>query len=131
MSVLADLSTGDFRATEFSGQEAWPLAIDELEPTFAPVRARIRCTGGFLRRESMLPGMEARDAPAQVSVASPDTSGLDQIRTKTAVEDWVLTAELCALLCFASNSASCRLTGIGLAGHEAAAVAAGGLVHYL
>src|SRR5579875_3246172 len=41
-----DLSTGDMRATEFSGGAAWPLALDEL--------ARMRPAETLLPRGSML-----------------------------------------------------------------------------
>ena len=128
---LADLSTGDFRATEFAGKDAWALAVDELNRV-RPVEL-VYAQGGF-RGAGMLPGMESGGTSSQVSESRPGApyaeGGLEGIRTKTAVEDWVLTAEH-ALPLLRQQFRVLSLDGLGLAGHEAAAVAAGGLVHYL
>ena len=52
------------------------------------------------------------------------------VRTKTALEDWVFTAEYAVPL-LRKQLGVLSLEGMGLGGHEAAAVAAGALVHYL
>ena len=113
---LVDLSTGDFRATEFRGDAAWAQAVDELSRV-KPAEL-VYANGGLLGAKKLL-GDEDDTA-----------AGLDGIRTKTPVEDWVLTAEH-ALPLLRQQFKVLALDGLGLGGHEAAAIAAGGLVHYL
>jgi DNA mismatch repair protein MutS len=55
---------------------------------------------------------------------------LEGVRTKTGMEDWVFTAEYAVPL-LRRHFGVQSLDGMGLAGHEAAATAAGALVHYL
>jgi DNA mismatch repair protein MutS len=118
--AMIDLSTGDFRATEFSGAGAWSLAVDELH-RIQPAEL-VYAAGGLFgpaANTTLLPSVEAEDR-----------SGLDAIRTKTPVEDWVFNAEH-ALPLLKQQFRVLMLDGLGLLGHEAAARAAGGLVHYL
>ena len=58
------------------------------------------------------------------------SAGLDAIRTKTAVEDWVFTVDY-ALPLLRNHLRVQSLDGMGLGGHETAAVAAGALLHYM
>jgi DNA mismatch repair protein MutS len=125
---MVDLSTGDFRATEFCGANAWTLAVDELGRV-KPVEL-VYAAGG-LTGQGLL-GL-AKSEPQRTQSKGEDTEeggGLEGIRTKTAVEDWVLTAEH-ALPLLRQQFRLLALDGLGLGGHEAAAIAAGGLVHYL
>jgi DNA mismatch repair protein MutS len=57
-------------------------------------------------------------------------SALDGIRTRTGVEDWVFTAEYAVPL-LRKHLAVQSLDGMGLGGRDAAATAAGALLHYL
>jgi DNA mismatch repair protein MutS len=117
---LVDLSTGDFRATEFSGPSAWSLAVDELN-RIKPAEL-IYASGGLL-------GPSANKT--LLSTSDPEESaGLDAIRTKTPVEDWVFNSEH-ALPLLRQHFKVLTLDGLGLAHHESAAIAAGALVHYL
>ena len=114
--TLLDLSTGDFRATEFSGANAWALVVDELGRT-RPVE--------LLYGTGLLGG---------VNLAGEDSSEratrIDGIRTKTALDEWVFTAEYAVPL-VRNHFKVHSLDGMGLGGHEAAAVAAGALLHYM
>ena len=123
--AMVDLSTGDFRATEFA---SWALAVDEISRV-KPVELVYAHggLGGLRGSGSLLP---AHPDKAGMNGAPDDSSGLDEIRTKTPVEDWVFTAEH-ALPLLRQQFKVLALDGLGLGGHEAAAVAAGGLVHYL
>ncbi len=117
-----DLSTGDFRATEFTGPAAWPEAVDELS-RIRPLELIYAQTGlglGLAQAPTLLPG----------TPNSEPTEALDAIRTKTSVEDWVLTPEH-ALPLLRQHFRLLSLDGLGLSGHDPAAIAAGGLVHYL
>src|SRR6202012_5619312 len=57
-------------------------------------------------------------------------AGLDGIRTKTALEEWVFTAEYAVPL-VRNHFKVHSLDGMGLGGHESAAIAAGALLHYM
>jgi DNA mismatch repair protein MutS len=114
--ALLDLSTGEFRATEFSGTGAWAAVVDEL---------------GRVRPVELVYGAGLLGG---VNLAGEDSSGtapgLDGIRTKTALEEWVFTAEYAVPL-VRNHFKVHSLDGMGLGGHEAAAVAAGSLLHYM
>jgi DNA mismatch repair protein MutS len=114
--ALLDLSTGEFRATEFAGAGAWAAVVDEL--------GRVRPVE-LLYGQGLLGG---------VNLAGEDSSEtateLDGIRTKTALEEWVFTAEYAVPL-VRNHFKVHSLDGMGLGGHEAAAVAAGAVLHYM
>ena len=112
--ALLDLSTGEFRSTEFGGANGWALAVDEL--------GRVR-PAELLYSQGLLGG---------VNLAGEEdaSAGLDGVRTKTAVEDWVFTVEYAVPL-VRNHFKVHSLDGMGLSGHEAAAVAAGALLHYM
>jgi DNA mismatch repair protein MutS len=123
--ALLDLSTGEFRATEFTGASAWVAAGDEIG-RMRPVE--------ILFAEGGLPGLgELRQSTLDETTRkdkAPEAELFEGVRTRTGLEDWVFTAEYAVPLVrrqFGVHS----LDGMGLAGHEAAAVAAGALLHYL
>ncbi len=113
--ALLDLSTGEFRATEFAGGGAWAAAVDEL---------------GRVRPVELLYGTGLLGGVNLAGEASSETAALDGIRTKTAVDEWVFTAEYAVPL-VRNHFKVHSLDGMGLGGHEAAAVAAGALLHYM
>ena len=112
--ALVDLSTGEFRATEFAEANGWAQAVDEL--------GRVRPVE-LLYGQGLVGGLN-------LAGEEETASGLDGIRTKTAVEDWVFTAEYAVPL-LRNHFKVHSLDGMGLSGHEAAAVAAGALLHYM
>jgi DNA mismatch repair protein MutS len=112
--ALLDLSTGEFRSTEFGGTDGWALAVDEL--------GRVK-PAELLYGQGLLGGVN-------LAGEEESSAGLDGIRTKTAVEDWVFTAEYAVPL-VRNHFKVHSLDGMGLGGHEAAAVAAGALLHYM
>lgn len=112
--ALLDLSTGEFRATEFLGAGGWAALVDEL--------GRVRPVE-LLYGSGLLGGVN-------LAGESETAAGLDGIRTKTAVEEWVFTAEYAVPL-VRNHFKVHSLDGMGLGGHEAAAVAAGALLHYM
>jgi DNA mismatch repair protein MutS len=132
--ALLDLSTGEFRATEFSGTTAWAQLMDELE-RLRPVEL-LYAEGGPVAlqggRQRSLRDLAA-STPGPLPAAEQDqaaTGALAAVRTKTALEDWVFTPDY-ALPLLRRHAGVHSLDGLGLAGHEAAAVAAGALLHYL
>ncbi len=102
--ALLDVSTGEFRTAEFAGQSARQQALEDL----------------------LLAG------PSEVLLAtSAETpSALERIATRTRVEDWVWTHDFAVPL--VERQLKVRsLEGFGLTGHDAAAIAAGALLHYV
>ncbi len=107
--ALLDLSTGEFRGSEWTGAAALTLAADALA-----------CSGAS---EVLL---------ASVPLYAHDEGihrALEQIRTKTTLDDWVFTLDYTVPLLERQLGAR-TLEGFGLAGHPAAAVAAGAVLHY-
>ena len=122
---LIDLSTGDFRATEFG---SWALAVDEISRV-KPVEL-VYAHGGLGLGGGEKGEKQVLRFAKDDKVSGEDSAGLDEIRTKTPVEDWIFNAEH-ALPLLRQQFKVLALDGLGLGGHEAAAIAAGGLVHYL
>ena len=102
--ALLDVSTGEFRTAEFQGANARQLAADAIQMSGA--------------REVLL---------AQSAELPP---GLERLAAKTRVEDWVWTRDFAVPL--VERQLGVRsLDGYGLVGHDAAAIAAGTVLHYV
>ncbi len=106
--ALVDLSTGDFRATEFSGPEARLRLREEVE--------RLR------PHEILLPQAAP---PWEVP---PADSG--QPLTRTELDEWVFSEEYGARL-LREHFRVAGLAGYGLEGHPLATAAAGAILHYV
>ncbi len=105
--ALVDLSTGDFRATEFCGQEAVARLRDELD----------------------------RMRPSELLLASGATSPMDgraggHIVTQTPLDEWVFGDEYGERL-LRDHFRVATLAGYGLEGHPYAVAAAGAILHYV
>lgn len=108
--AYVDLSTGEFRATEFGGEKAEGRLRDEL---------------GILRpREILLP------RPATLfPVTAP--AGLDDLgAVETRLDDWIFDRNRAVRLLEEQFRVS-GLEGFGMNGHAQATAAAGAIVHYL
>jgi len=145
--ALLDLSTGEFRATEFAGGSAWAAVVDELGRV-RPVELLYGAglLSGIGAGRTLVLSEENKQQQKQntgvLRSAQNDEldkgggsdadagAGLDGIRTKTALEEWVFTAEYAVPL-VRNHFKVHSLDGMGLGGHEAAAVAAGALLHYM
>ena len=102
--ALLDVSTGEFRTAEFQGAAARQQALDELQ----------------MANPSEVLLAASAELPAQ----------LERIPARTRVEDWVWTRDFAVpLLARQLNVQS--LEGFGLVGHDAAAIAAGAVLHYV
>ena len=108
--ALLDLSTGDFRTAEFSGPHAQSQALDEL------LKAQ--------PSELLLPNSAPENFGAEI-----DRSG-ERVTAKTRIDDWVWTRDYAVALVERKLGVK-SLEGFGLAGHPAAAIAAGVILHYV
>jgi DNA mismatch repair protein MutS len=109
--ALLDLSTGDFRTTEFRGPQAHTLAFDEMA----------KAQPAELLFAADTPLFRGQDG------GSPAADG---VRTRTALDAWVFSADYAIPLLERQLGAS-SLDGFGLANHPLAAIAAGALIHYV
>ena len=113
--AVLDLSTGDFRATEFGGAGAAQQCMEELR--------RLQPT------ELLLPESQPLLA-AQPSLNEDSGSLAEFARTRTGLEDWAFTPDYALPLLTAQLKVH-SLDGFGLANHPSAACAAGALLHYI
>ena len=108
--AFVDLSTGEFRATEFSGEKAEARLQDEL---------------GILRPREVL----LRRAVTLFPVTTPaEMDGLGAVETR--LDEWVFEANYATRM-LEQHFRVATLEGFGLNGHASATAAAGALVHYL
>ena len=112
--AFLDLSTGDFRATEFSGAGAAGQALEELL-RLAPAELIFPATRGPF-------GPKADAATLDPLLA--------QVKTRTPVDDFAFSADF-AIPLLERQLGVASLEGLGLSGHSAAAIAAGAIVHYV
>ncbi len=108
--ALLDLSTGEFRASEWTGAEALAECADQL------------ATAGI--SEVLLAGAN----PLLVADESLHRA-LEGIRTKTTLDDWVFTPGY-ALPLLERQLGARSLEGFGLERHAPAGIAAGAVLHY-
>jgi DNA mismatch repair protein MutS len=111
-----DLSTGEFRATEFSGEDALRRVQEELEQ---------------LRPKELLYGSAAPlfDGNRQrTQSAQPRASGATC--TETPLDDWIFAPDH-AIPLLENHFGVLSLEGFGLAGRTAAAAAAGAILYYV
>src|SRR6202051_1302477 len=111
-----DLSTGEFRATEFAGEGALRRVQEELEQ---------------LRPKELLYGSAAPlfDSKTSRSQApQPRASGVTC--TETPLDDWIFAPDH-AIPLLENHFGVLSLEGFGLAGRMAAAAAAGAILYYV
>jgi len=113
-----DLSTGEFRATEFQGGDALGRIESELE--------QLRPKEVLYASSMPLLDVETRTGIAAVSPITP--SG--QSWALTPLEDWIFSPEH-ALPLVENHFGVLSLEGFGLAGKPAAAAAAGAILYYV
>jgi DNA mismatch repair protein MutS len=110
-----DLSTGEFRATEFSGEGALRRVQEELEQ---------------LRPKELLYGSAAPLFDAQQRSQSPQPRASGATCTETPLDDWIFAPDH-AIPLLENHFGVLSLEGFGLAGRAAAAAAAGAILYYV
>ena len=122
-----DLSTGEFRATEFAGESAERRIQEELEQ----LRPRELLYGSsaplFERRNSGATSAPARPATeSSTTIPARSTSGV----AETPLDDWIFAPDHAVPL-LENHFGVLSLEGFGLAGKPAAAAAAGAILYYI
>jgi DNA mismatch repair protein MutS len=138
-----DVSTGDFRATEFSGEGAQRRVQEELEQ-LRPRELLYASAAPLFEKESSraLPGADTSQEES-ASFARPDPSTLLRAGSRgrpslhgffqcaeTPLDDWVFSPDH-AIPLLENHFGVLSLEGFGLAGRSAAASAAGAILHYV
>ncbi len=123
-----DLSTGEFRATEFAGESAGRRIQEELEQ----LRPKEMLYGSsaplFETRNNGETGTVVRPAPEPAAPTAPrrSTSGW----AETPLDDWIFAPDH-AIPLLENHFGVLSLEGFGLAGKQAAASAAGAILYYI
>jgi DNA mismatch repair protein MutS len=125
-----DLSTGEFRATEFRGPDAERRVMDELQqlrprellyPSSLPLFDRAPLAHEVMNAAANMPGN---------SLPAFQVPGERARFTETPLEDWVFSADYAVPL-LENQLGVISLEGFGLHGKPAAATAAGAILHYV
>jgi len=128
-----DLSTGEFRATEFAGESAGRRIQEELEQlrpkemlygSSAPLLER--AVGNQMRSFAPLDGRDARPSTGTAPVARISGFGW----AETPLDDWIFAPDH-AIPLLENHFGVLSLEGFGLAGKRAAASAAGAILYYI
>jgi DNA mismatch repair protein MutS len=123
-----DLSTGEFRATEFAGELAGQRIQEELEQ----LRPREMLYGSsaplFEKQTSGATGILPRPVAERLVMSAPtrSTSGW----AETPLDDWIFAPDH-AIPLLENHFGVLSLEGFGLAGKQAAASAAGAILYYI
>jgi len=130
-----DLSTGEFRATEFSGARAMRRVQEELEQlrpkellygSAAPLFEKAATTGEDL---AGFPSPGGGPQTASLSKARLSPQGLSR-SAETPLDDWIFAPDH-AIPLLENHFGVLSLEGFGLAGRTAAAAAAGAILYYV
>ena len=118
-----DLSTGEFRATEFSGEGAMRRVQEELEQ-LRPKELLFGSAAPLFESAGTRPlGFAVAGQPRRLSLHGSSL-------TETPLEDWIFSPEH-ALPLLENHFGVLSLEGFGLAGRTAAAAAAGAILYYV
>jgi DNA mismatch repair protein MutS len=126
-----DLSTGEFRATEFSGEGALRRVQEELEQLrpkellYASAAPLFEVRGS---RSSLapVPGLTPQVTPAP----APQPRAAGATCAETPLDDWIFAPDH-AIPLLENHFGVLSLEGFGLAGRTAAAAAAGAILYYV
>ncbi len=134
-----DLSTGEFRATEFAGEMAGRRIQEELEQ-LRPKEMLYGSSAPLLERTANLRSpsvrVETGVAPVRSEAPTPHTGTAPVARVsgggwaETPLDDWIFAPDH-AIPLLENHFGVLSLEGFGLAGKQAAASAAGAILYYI
>jgi DNA mismatch repair protein MutS len=119
-----DLSTGEFRATEFSGEGARRRVQEELEQLRPKELLYASAAPLFAVAQAKQPSL------ARSASQDPASSNLPNRCTETPLDDWIFSPDHAVPL-LENQFGVLSLEGFGLAGRTAAASAAGAILYYV
>jgi len=128
-AAFLDLSTGEFQATQFAGDTAWQRVLEQLD-CFAPREIIFPKSHEPLLRS----GVESDDGDG--SISAEGASGVDPLTFSgyqpalIPLDEWFFSFDRARELLL-SHFAVASLEGFGFRGHDLAAAAAGGVLHYV
>jgi DNA mismatch repair protein MutS len=134
-----DLSTGEFRATEFSGEGALRRVQEELEQLrpkellYASAAPLFENASTSTSKE-LRPSLTRPDSRGRVALPSPaqpaSSQHVSSRCTETPLDDWIFAPDH-AIPLLENHFGVLSLEGFGLAGRAAAASAAGAILYYV
>jgi DNA mismatch repair protein MutS len=124
-----DLSTGEFRATEFSGEGALRRVQEELEQ-LRPKELLYASAAPLFEHSAKQPGLARPDSRGRRSPQNSSLTSSAGICTETPLDDWIFAPDH-ALPLLENHFGVLSLEGFGLAGRTAAASAAGAILYYV
>jgi DNA mismatch repair protein MutS len=138
-----DLSTGEFRATEFKGPDAERRIVEELQqlrprevlypsglPLFdQPPMNSVETNSAEKQTERRDQAVQAQANPSGTGAALQQSGSVMRF-TETPLEDWVFSPDYAVPL-LENKLGVLSLEGFGLQGRPAAATAAGAILHYV
>jgi DNA mismatch repair protein MutS len=119
-----DLSTGEFRATEFSGEGALRRVQEELEQ----LRPKELLYGSAAPLFDTKTSHASSTQPPSTPTPQPRAPGI--ICAETPLDDWIFAPDH-AIPLLENHFGVLSLEGFGLAGRTAAAAAAGAILYYV
>jgi DNA mismatch repair protein MutS len=128
-AAFLDVSTGEFFATQFSGDQAWNRVLEQLD-SFAPREIIYPQSLGPLFKTG--PAREEKEGAvaAGSESSSASMSLLSYQPSLNPVDDWLFTIDRAQDL-LRSHFDVATLDGFGLAGRDLAVGAAGAVLHYV
>ena len=128
-----DVSTGEFRATEFSGEGALRRVQEELEQLRPKELLYGSAAPLFEAKSSRVLLGRAGESPAPTQAVAPhgpQPRAAGATCTETPLDDWVFAPDH-AIPLLENHFGVLSLEGFGLAGRAAAASAAGAILYYV
>jgi DNA mismatch repair protein MutS len=128
-----DLSTGEFRATEFSGEGALRRVQEELEQLrpkellYGSAAPLFESAGGPSKEQ---PSLARPDSRGRLSPHNPSARAPGAACTETPLDDWIFAPDH-AIPLLENHFGVLSLEGFGLAGRTAAAAAAAAILYYV
>jgi DNA mismatch repair protein MutS len=128
-----DLSTGDFRATEFSGEGAMRRVQDELEQLKPKELLYASAAPLFEVKDTRAAFGRTGEAPVPTQALPthvPQPRAIGATCAETPLDDWIFSPDH-AIPLLENHFGVLSLEGFGLAGRTAAAAAAGAILYYV
>jgi DNA mismatch repair protein MutS len=126
-----DLSTGEFRATEFSGEGALRRVQEELEQLRPKELLYGSAAPLFEPKTFELKTFDSKTSDSKTSRSpTPQPRSANATCTETPLDDWIFAPDH-AIPLLENHFGVLSLEGFGLAGRTAAAAAAGAILYYV